>query len=377
MDTIKIVHIHTDPKFIVTSLKNFEAGFIENKLIIIGDGAGYNTAYGQNKPMIFQYSRQDLKKIVSICNASDIVVLYDLTFFKTIIANQLNPSVTVIWRFFGYELYSRMENQVYSAQTLSVLKTTKPHKLYKWIGSIKLLLKYRKLYNEEKEFEKAIKRINYFFCLSSHEYGYLKPYWPYLPRFLQVPPFYSEPGETAISKKQNFIIIGNNRSAYNNHLDVLDMLEAAENKHNIQYKLLFNYGQADAYASVVSDIAARVNNFEVIKEFMSSDQFNQMYFDAAALVINGYRQMAIANIFHAFKCKVKVYLNKKNAIYGWLKEEGFKIYLTDQLIADIAANDIKLTEEIATYNLAQYKALCDKYSIAKFHAELMHITSFK
>src|SRR6056297_2391543 len=102
---INTVHIHTDSKFIrETNL--FDGNYFKNQIIFIGDKRLYK---GDNADAIIFIKRNYLgyKKIVKICNSSDLVVIYDLDSIKSAIVNSLSDSVPIAWRFFGYELYQR------------------------------------------------------------------------------------------------------------------------------------------------------------------------------------------------------------------------------------------------------------------------------
>jgi len=107
----KIIHIHTDLKFINDS-NRFINDIYENENFIIGGGNTHSN-YDINTTF-FDFSKKNLKKIINYCKSVDFVILYDLNFAKAYIANRLPKKVKIIWRFFGLELYSKIPHLVYS-----------------------------------------------------------------------------------------------------------------------------------------------------------------------------------------------------------------------------------------------------------------------
>ncbi len=374
---IIVTQVHTDPKFIKSSERFYNSKFI-NQLIILGENSGHNGTPSENNFFYFDYTIKSINSVINKCNQSDIVVLYDLNFIKCYIANRLNPSVKIIWRFFGVELYNKMPEYVYSPLTLSVLK--KQHKgylqnnIYKLLAKSKQLLKYQTIF--EKEFKKALKRVNYFCGVSDMEYQFLKTKWTGLPQFLQWPLSHIEPN-TSNSSKNNQIILGNNRSAYNNHLDILETVAKYKLDDETSFLLLFNYGQNNDYSNKVREKARKIKNIKIIEDFLSREEFSKLYLTSSAFVMNGYRQMALGNIFEAIKCNVKIYLNEKNIIYDWLIKEGFKIFLINNILDDLNNNQINLTEQEATYNQNNLKTLAAKYSAVNFHNAIFELAKSK
>ena len=96
------------------------------------------------------------------------------------------------------------------------------------------------------------------------------------------------------------------------------------------------------------------------------EEFRTLYDSAAALVINGYRQMAMGNIMSALAKGVKVYLSSKNCMYSWALNEGFKVFDVNDLAEDIENDNIYLAEEDMAHNKQVYSGLADKYSVQEF-----------
>ncbi|WP_446787896.1 hypothetical protein [Macellibacteroides fermentans] len=367
--SIRIAHIHTDKKFLY-AIERFRNINIYNLNILISNCYKYDK--NKNRDFIaFKYSTNNLKKIINLCNQFDIVVIYDLNLINSYISNRLKPSIKIIWRFFGLELYSKMPDYVYSSLTASVLdknqKSYLQSKVLEFWSVSKQLLKYRSTF--KKEFNEAIRKVNYFCGVSDMEYEFLKNEYSYLPKFLQWPLSHIEPLNN-IEKKMNQIIIGNNRSAYNNHLNILEILGNYSSVYKIQFLLLFNYGQNNYYSNIVREKAQAIKDLTILEDFLSREDFSTLYATASAFVMNGYRQMALGNIFEALSNDVKIYLNKRNIIYEWLIREGFKIFSIDNLLEDLKEQKIQLSEQDVIHNRKILNKFTQKYNEKDFHQNI-------
>ena len=373
MAKIKIIHIHTDLKFVDES-KRFEGEKFDNTVIMIGDRKDYK-GYYKDSALFYKPSLKNFQAIIKSCKDATMVVLFDLNFPKAYIANRLPASVKIIWRFFGTELYSKMPEYVYSGQTIKYSEEeNKRFELFYFrnkIASLFNILRFKTNFNIE--FNKAaFSRIDYFLGFSEKEHRFLKEFWPKLPPFLQIS-YDPYPKVNIYPKNGSKLIIGNNRSAFNNHLDIIDLIEKSSQKSKFQFLMLFSYGQNNAYANAVRARAAEVKEIHVIEEFLAMDKLSYMYAEAGALVINGHRQMAMFNIFLAIYVNTKIYLNEKNITLDWLKEEGFLVFTINDLIADLEKGNLKLTEEETIHNQNQLIKFTARYNHQEFHNSLLKL----
>lgn len=370
--TITICHVHTDEKFVYAT-RLFDLDFVQNHVFFIGDPTSYN---GASKAGVhfFKKDKVGLGKLVNECSNADIVVLYELDHLKAYIANRISKSVKIIWRFFGTELYARLPTEeVYSTQTLQFLRSAKA--LYRYKRRFLIPVKHWLLWqtNIEAEFKRAVRRIDFFIGLSEDEHRYLKDRFPELPQFLQYPFLEANIEESVIVPNSNRLIIGNSRNAVNNHLDILDILESVKNHHNLEYTMLFSYGVENEYTQEVRIRAKHVDTLTLIENFLDRQAFVKLYENACALVINGYRQMAMGNIFVALRKGIKIYLNEKNVIYSWLCKEGFEVYKMKTLEQDISSGNVRLDAVTAEHNRKQFVALVRKYNYVEFRDKIRQI----
>ncbi|WP_107040071.1 TDP-N-acetylfucosamine:lipid II N-acetylfucosaminyltransferase [Brumimicrobium mesophilum] len=371
---LTIYHVHTDVKFI-NGVGIFNNKKFDNKLIVLGQNNTYQGPY-KDQIQYFEYTRNEFKKIIQLCKSSDIVVLYGLNFQKSYIANRLPKSVKVIWRFFGSELYNLIPEFVFSEKTQPILSGEKKDgfilKTKKWIRFTSIQVKYRaKVKTEIKK--AAFERADIFLGVFKDEYAFLKSKWNELPPFMQIgiPTIKSSSSYTPVVS--NKIILGNNRSAYNNHLDILDYIDQSKKKGNYKFLMLYNYGYKDHYTETVRSRAAEIKEVEVIEDFMNLDKFNEIYEEADAFVMNGRRQMALGNLWEALKRNTKLYLNEKNITYKTLKEEGFVVFTIDDFVKDIENNNLKLTEVESNKNQKNLQIYSGRYNCENFHHSIKNL----
>src|SRR5699024_9863889 len=126
---------------------------------------------GPYKKVAKFYNKNELNQVINLCKTADLVVLYDLDILKCKIALALPDNVKIAWRFFGHELYSRMQHEVLSDKSLSFTDNS----LNKAARNFLRPLYYKIKYGEDLKtlFQKAVSRFDYMFILSRNEYDYL------------------------------------------------------------------------------------------------------------------------------------------------------------------------------------------------------------
>lgn len=366
-----IVHIHTDKKFL-----DFHQNYLlpdkYNNIIVYFGYEDPEQFSGIKNFHHFHHNLKDLSKAIALCENADILILHKLDFVKAYIVNRVKKDILIIWRFFGQELYSRMSDRVYSEKTKRNLKFNSPgfalKKLKKAVvNNFKIFLKYRAFAGKERK--GVYEKIDYFLGLSGEEYRLLKSRFPEIPAFLQHP-YYKEDfiDFSSINSEAKIpnVIIGNNRSKYNNHLDILDLISETKASPGIGFTLLFNYGSKNTYTQEVIRRSEDIAGLKVIHDFLPLEELMKLYMFTSAIVINGYRQMAMGNILFALRSKTKLYLHPRNPVYHDLVQEGFHIYNVEQLSRDLEEGNIKLPEALGVGNYLNYDRICEKYSIRSF-----------
>ncbi|MRS05647.1 hypothetical protein EG832_20885, partial [bacterium] len=344
MEKKKVIHIHTDLKFI-SDARRFEGEQFDNHHIVIADSGNWSTlqeSYG-SEISLFEYSRKSLGRVIQLCKEYDLVIFYDLDNIKCKLALELPGSIKKAWRFFGYEIYSREPDLYYSQLTKESVRTG----LVQWFKTLinkkstalKSLIMWG--YTPSSLFSEAIKRIDYFLSFSLEEYEYLKKRWANLPTFVRLSVDESYLTEKQANQIRNgSVIIGNNKSRYNNNLDVIRLIETTGNPFRYQFYLLSNYGTESDYSRKVAETIKDKEDYTIINDFMEADKFNDIYKCVSAAIFNGYRQMALGNVFTALKYGVKLYLNNHNTVMHWLLDNHIKISSVNDMSADLRGGNL-------------------------------------
>lgn len=366
----KVIHIHTDHKFVAGS-ERYNGEVFDNELIILGAKNSLNEKY-HNQAHFFEPNPKNLDKIVSFINTADILVIYQLDFFKSPIVNKVVKRIKIIWRFFGTELYSRKLHLYLSKRTKSFFR-------------LEILKRNVKQYfpfffQEEKNFYKALKRVDAITGVFKEEYEYLTRHFKNLPKFIPLSldgMHYAHVIDFELDyPKQNTIVIGNSRSYYNNHLDVLEMVEKCKLNEKINMKILFNYGAENAYTEKVREMASEIEKASLIDSFIAPNEFINFYGPIAAFVNNSYRQLALGNILMALHNGVKVYLNTKNPTYAWFKNEGLYVYEIEDLKQDLETGQIHLTKDEINHNLKCFSRLKEVHSKKDFQLQILQLVDY-
>lgn len=349
--------------------KRFEGEYFDNTIIIFRKEEPYNGPYQESAKL---FDKEQIDEVIEICERADLVVLYDLDVLKSQIAIALPKGVKIAWRFFGYELYKRMKNEILSQRSQAFLPDNQLTPLEDIFKNLLRPVYHKFKYGGSPDdlFHRAINRIDYILIICKQEHTYLSQYWGNLPVCIELSIGTGLFGDEVLKPDMNIkadkIVIGNSRNINNNHLDVIDEIEKATNKEKYRFELLFNYGTEGDYAHAVRKAVQGKPYFHIIEEFMPKEEFDTFYDDVSALVINGYRQMAMGNIFHALKHGVKIYLNEKNIMMDWLLENGIKVYSISSLSSDMAIGNIRLDQQTANTNLECLYDLYKSYSHEEF-----------
>lgn len=361
----KLVHLHSDFKFLHDTLRYKDSSFY-NEIIFIGeadDSIVSKIAKLQIKFHVFNPSEID--KMLEIISNFDGIVLYDLNKIKADILRRISPDIKVFLRLFGYELYSMKRDKFMSKRSIEISKpiSLKNYSLKEYLKrriKRELGLEYRVDKQKQRE---LYSRIDAILLLNECEYEDLSKYF-YLPKFIQLSLLAEVPHAIDLSNKKNEIIVGNSRNSWNNHLDVFKIAKKTKEFKNYNFVFFFNYGSINLYSDAVKQQAS--SNTVFIEDFLDIEEFAKTYESAVALVINSYRQHALGNIFKAIFTGTKVYLNRKSSTYQWLKHKGFIISEISELSRDIDSYKIRLTQEEYQHNLNCYKQVKNNYTNVNF-----------
>ncbi len=379
-----VYHIHSDLKFAQKPTGLFPDSKFENRYVFLEQPGevcrtqieGFRFSHGEGSAAV-----------ASHLSDADIVVFYSLNCQLATIANRLPERMVLIWRFFGYELYDKMPEFIYTKATRRLLANiSRIACMKRWLkgqwsirGGIKRILRLfaqrehedRQTPKHEHEYKRAIGRMDFFCCLAHAEYDFLARRFP-LPPLLQLP--YTVPLSPGYEReKEPMVILGHSRIMYGNHLDMLKILGKLPSAvlQRYRFKAFFSYGPENAYTREVRRLASRFPTLQLIEGFMPIEEFTRCYDKAAALVIYAFRQVAMGNIYTALRAGAKVYLPSGNVLFKWLQKEGFILSDVTQFRLDLRNGTIHLSVGEMEQNRKAWVRLTEKYNVAAYTAKVL------
>lgn len=369
--TIQIVHILNDSKFVNGALYKYRGAF-SNLFIFIETNEKYIPG-DNNDVLSFSTCKSDRNKIVDICNSSDIVIIYGLDWIKARIINNINPEIIILWRFFGYEIYNEKSNLFLSAKTKKIIRSYAINK--KKISSILKLKKTRNFYREL-IIHKSISRINFIVTICKEEYSFLLTLEKKLPQNIVLPisKIDANPTYPNMSLKKKTIIIGNSRSNFNNHADILDI---TTNYVNTDYEFFipFNYGHITGYCNTIKTRIMKLGNHNILDSYIDYNEYAELFRESSAFILNSKRQLGLGNLFLAIRNGVKIYLDEENVIFEWFKKNDIEVYPIPDISKDLDTNNTTLSENVAYKNIEALRVLYFKNTNEDYFKKLENLIS--
>ena len=358
---MKILHVHSDKKFI-TALRAYENPDFENTLVFLGEPFENNI-----NAKFYPNTIASFRTIAHMAKNYDLVVFFSLRLQHSVICNMLPPNIKVAWRFFGAELYPYLHKDVLTKRSMGYYQTDTLHHI---LSVIKNNLLYGA--SAEKLFWNAVRRCNFFFGLADTEYEYLQSHFRCLPPFCSVP-FETSDFPTIQYNKEPIIMIGHSGDIYVNHLDVFESIKTLSCRENYQYYTFLSYGKySDKYKNAIIHYTKDFSTLHVVTKFIPLTEYRHLQEKSTALVINSIRQIAMGNIFSAFRRGVKVYVHSNNIMLPWMRKHGFLVFTTDQFKQDLIDGNITLLPEEMDANVEAYRHLGELFSIENFQKSLLN-----
>lgn len=364
----KLLHIHSDSKFLY-SIDKYAHELLDNTMLIIGAKDDTNAKY-QDTAIFFERNAENVDRIVEYAKSFNLIIFEDLTAYNKKILMKIPVGIKIIWRFFGHELYNKRFDLILTDSSIAVGRDQ--YKIYTKKGGLKnYYLFLRKKYSFIYNLYKYVKKIDYILLYSKEEYGFLRRHWFFLPKPI-IAPLLSPPTSKR-HHKENFIIFGHSKNIINNHLDVLKIINNSKNPNPFKTKMFLSYGYENSYYKKLVEEVSNNTNIEMILDFLPKDEFNNIYSEASALVINSHRQAALGNIFIAISNNCKLYLNNRNIIKKWLENEGLKVFSIEDFKRDYEVNNLKLSQEDAKHNISIVHKMNLENNLEVFQAKILEI----
>lgn len=371
---MNVVHLHSDEKFIYESSRFLDKDF-KNYLLFYSDTNQDLTSKTRKmfEVKVLKNDKNLLDEIINVIkeSKSTVLVVYDLDPTKIALINKLNLPIKVIWRFFGHELYKINKEKYLTTQTKRINREARVSFIRKILNySIyrKNMLQKKFYFNYNFDYNNALSKIHGFMALCEEEYSYLNHVYGPLPQYINIPLDKLEVDETALNKGEAKIIIGNSRNDFNNHSEILEMIQPLQYK----YILPFSYGSVNYYSKYIKKLAAS-KQVQILDRFIAFEKYHALLSSCTALVLNTRRQMAMGNIVLSIYKGLKIYLNEENSLFDFFKNNNIICYTIDSLKEDLEKDNLKLTNEQIIGNIEAFNTYCSVNDYTKFLSTIKNL----
>lgn len=226
------------------------------------------------------------------------------------------------WIYWGADLYSFIDYQLYDIETLKVLGiSTKKKKSIK--DNVFRFLR-----------KKVIRKIDYI-AINESEYPILIKNFFTKAVPINLPYSSEEKVFKEYSKKDEnenlTILLGNSGDPTNNHIEVIYKL--AKIKKDFKVLVPLSYGSNKKYIEQVVKIGNSMlgNKFVPLLDFMTPDKYIELLSSVNVAILNHYRQQAIGNIRILINLGKIIYLRPENPLFPFYKKKGLFFKNIDEM----------------------------------------------
>lgn len=371
---MKIVHFTADEKFINGAMSTFELGFPgQNELYLLKPPTNPETRFIDSKYITQEIVKnsQVLDSYQKVSKKADWVIIHGMNevWAEFILKNKKAKILYVIW---GAEVYGNpylYKKENLGRKTKAIFQEGLKFKLKKYLKRKVIDVLYGKSLSQNEVqllSKKAIQKITNIAILYKEEIDVfyqnkilIKPI-KFL-KFGYYPVEYFMDQVDSKVKLGDNILIGNSSSYSNNHIEIFDILS----NFNLKDKKLItplSYGDPKLSKQLVSlGQSLLKDNFRPIMDFMPLEEYTKLMQTCNVVIMNHYRQQAVGNIISAVYLGAKVFLNKENSAYLYLKRLGCHIYeITEDLnshndLLGLTDNEIKHNRFLLQNDINQAK----------------------
>jgi len=368
MSKIKILHITNDDKFIDAAYYLYEKAFPNsNKVIVtIPDEINYILKYIKNdKYLISKKNKESIAKIKNEIEEHDIVVFHSYDDFKAELIEKRNIKkfIYVVW---GYEIYTNNFKFLYNnfeKETLNYIEKNNSYIKKKLKPYYYIVKSFFQILNDNKF--KKLKKIKYVAILHKEDFDLFRKkniinknakhcIFTYYP----IEFIFKQNKDNKISG--NNILIGNSATPTNNHLDIFKKLKDLDLTGK-QIILPLSYGNKE-YGKYISKQANTIfNDVRPLFDFMPLNEYNKLLQSCNILIMNHIRQQGVGNILAGLWLGSKVFLNKKNTFYKYLKRIGCIVFSLDELdnnnLNSLTEEQIKINRTILSNEIGEKRII--------------------
>lgn len=328
----KITHIITDDKFLDAAYTAFESVYPnQNEFIVFSKSTELKhlkLIKPRFLPTYYLYSAFLIQKSVQ----ADIVVFHSMNDVSLKVLKSLPNNIKTIWLGWGFDYYDLTDHQLFQKKTL-IYKRKTDSSLKNRLRKVKRL---KSIYTKKK----LLPKIDVFSPVLYEDYQLVKTSLSkFPPKFMSwnygtLEDNYIR-GFEGKEINGNNILLGNSASLTNNHLDAFDLLKTIDlSSRNVITPL--SYGNLRYKQDIIQQGEMLLGSiFTPLVDFMPIDDYIKTLQSCSIVIMNQLRQQALGNIIISLYLGAKIFLNKNNPVFHYLKKHEVYIYNIENLEHEI------------------------------------------
>ncbi len=354
---MKIVHFVNDDKFVDKAISIFDSIVnVENSYILVRDKSNESLRYIKRVERVDIVQRTNLNK--NDFNKYDVVVLHGWAVLPNCVIKVIPFKVKVVWFAWGYDIYS---NKWPEYKLIPLVERIKPltkefYKSFDWYSFVKGVVRhpfvfFNNLLFGRIDFERALKRVDYFSGVLPIEYEMIKRsnslfqaqqiYFSYSSCDMIL----EDKLNDNIGPTNNYIQVGNSASVYSNHLDIFDML-LEYNLADRKILVPLSYGGDDRYVNEIIKIGKKywLTDFIPVLDYMPIHEYRSLIKQCEVAIFGDEQQASVGNILIALWSGARVFLSKTSMCYSYFKKIGCILFSIQDDLKDQMENGRKLSK---------------------------------
>lgn len=360
----KVLHVFPESFLIDSIIDQFKVSFLDNIFLV---PKSYNGKYTSMKEVV--YIENYLQLVIEIKKIKNgIVIFHSLPVNRYFYLFFINRNVKIWWISWGYDIYNNyiINKKLYFDMTNIAIRNKywdSEDKKYSIKNIIKKIILYniKQIINIDKGqffYKICFSKINYMSTLLLEEFEYVRKV-PYMPKNYIYFHYYAEYNQLLdipISKKMNYVLVGNSATPTNNHLDAFSALES-----NIQIdtKIIcpLSYGN-NSYRNYIISEGQRLfgKNFIPLTKYIKPNSYYKIIAKCNIAIFANIRQQALGNIYACLFFGSKIFFSNKSILYMHFKKNGFRIYCLED---DLSRNE--------------FSSMLDKKDILYNREKVLHV----
>lgn len=325
----QILHIFSDEKWTNSIVKQFiNTQIADQKYVVLVENDINELKYelDSNLPLIkIDINSKKYDNLLFDLESYSSVFIHYLCEIKFEIIENISKHTKLVWMCWGQDIHKMIIANSYMPQTRRLLLKNGLKQEYFW----KYTLWLRQLKFPYTRRGKLLKRFDY--CCPVI-FSDLDETNKKLKQKIQYLPFHYSTLQQLLGNSINDqstgtnILIGNSSSYASNHLDVFEILSQINfGDRNIIVPL--NYGDMK-YGNQLEAIGKNLfgEKFMALRSFLESKEYTSIIKSCSIAIFNHIRQQALGNILICLWFGIRVYLNDKGSLFGYLQGLKLPVY---------------------------------------------------